>query len=427
MLEITRSIAKLSLWAFWRILKWVLSIALLALFLYFAYTITRPTLLEFVVYDAKTGAVLPDTVIEVQNANGQKIVQLVTDQKGWAGVKRLIPGTGYRALARHIDYVQAERRGVEVKLHKTVSVKMPLRSKSGGRLYVGMQRAYVAVIDTASYLFVSLKKGPEELGESSIQEILVHPERPWLYISARIYRSYMLGEPSLELMAKLPVSGAARNLFLSQDGKSLWATVSNGGTGLAVLDAYSATVTSLVKVPFASPNVRVLFPNKSQEAFVLDGSSSVWTMDILTGNRLARVPLRFRPTWAIFSPDETQLYVGSPDNEQMIRLDTRQRQLARPISVGQGVSAIAVHPAGKQLYLANSSMGLLLILDATTLETVAYVPVGRRPIAIVVDPQGERVYVANADSQDISVMDVQSRQIVETIRLELAPLCMAVR
>ena len=120
-----------------RAIKWIVILLLIAAFGYFAYTVTRPTLIEFYAYDSESGAPLADAVVEVQSANGQKIVELVTDKRGWAGVKRLIPGGGYRALAKHLDYVLTERRGLSVKLHKTVSVKMPLVAKPQGPALCG--------------------------------------------------------------------------------------------------------------------------------------------------------------------------------------------------------------------------------------------------------------------------------------------------
>jgi YVTN family beta-propeller protein len=415
-----------------RAIKWILVLSVIAAFGYFAYTVTRPTLLEFYVYDSESGAPLADAVVEVQNANGQKIVELVTDNRGWAGVKRLIPGGGYRALAKHLDYVLTERRGLVVKLHKTVSVKMPLQAKPGGRLYVGMQNSYLAVIDTASYLFASFKKGPAELGESQIQQILAHPERPWIYVLAR-NRALALRDSTLDMAAALRTSGSVNSLALSGDGKQIVAAVFDSGVKLLLLDAFSGTLQSSVSVPFASRTARMLFAPQSQVAYLFDvgsgggvASAQLLAMD-LKANQPARISIRARASWAALSPDESLLLLGSPESDQLIRVDARQRQLIGSTRIGTGISAIAFSRDGQRIYLANETLGMLTILDAKSFELLAQAPVGRRPVAIVTDAQDERVYVANADSQNISVVDVKTRQVIETISLEVTPVCLAMR
>ncbi len=413
-------------WDYRKIIIIVLITIAVAVVVYFAYTLTRPTLLQFFAFDADTGQVLPDTVIEVQNDNGQMIVRLITDERGWAGVKRLSPGSGYRAFARHVDYVQAERRGLEVRLHRTVSVQLPLRSRPGGRLYVGTQSAYVGIIDTASFLSVGLKRVSESSGSLPISDLILHAEQPWLYVAAG-QSAYRLDATTLELQGESRLGGNILKLQWSADGQQVKAFVGGRGTRLVTLDASTGDVQASVQTPDVSASASIFFL-PDDEAYVVDGENAyVGILDTVTGRLLRRLSVPFRPGWSVPSADGQWLYMGDSRSDQLIKLDVRARRLAQQAQIGSGWTSIALNPVTQQLYLANASLGLLLMMDAETLSTLATLPVGRQPMAMVADAAGERVYVANAESRTISVLDVKTRQIIETVGLELSPLRLAMR
>ena len=155
-------------------------------------------------------------------------------------------------------------------------------------------------------------------------------------------------------------------------------------------------------------------------------SAQLLAMD-LKASQPARISIRARVSWAALSPDESLLLLGSPESDQLIRVDTRQRQLAGSMRIGTGIAAITFSRDGQRIYLANEPLGMLSILDAKSFESLAQVPVGRKPVAIVTDARDERIYVANADSQNISVVDVKTRQVIETIPLEVTPVSLAMR
>jgi len=398
-----------------------------AVVVYFAYTLTRPTLLQFLVFDANGGQVLPDTVIEVQNDNGQMIVSLITDERGWAGVKRLPPGSGYRAFARHVDYVQAERRGIEVRLHRTVSVQLPLRPKPGGRLYFATQGGYLGIIDTASFLSVGLKKAPDRLGSLPISDLALHPQQPWLYVAAGPL-AYRMDATTLEPLGDMRAGGNILKLQLSADAERLLAFVGGREAQVVAFDAVTGEVQSSLPTPAVSASVAGIFFLPNGTAYVVDIENAyAGILDLTTGKLMHRRTLPFRSGWSAVSADGQWLYVGSESSDQLVKLDLPGLESAQQMQIGSGWTSIALNPAAQQLYLANASLGLLLVVDVETLTTLATLPVGRQPVAIVADSAGERVYVANAESRTISVLDVKSRRVIETVALELAPLKLAVR
>jgi len=414
-----------------RTLRTVLTLIVLIVSLTLCYIVTRPTELQVIVRDAETGVFLSGALVEVRNANGQKIVEAVTGEDGEAEVRRLIPGTEYRVLARQIDHVPAERRNVSVKLHKITTVRMPLRPQPGGRLYVGANRAYIAVIDTASYRFVAFGQGPEEMKEEPIRAIVPHPYQSWLYASTGD-ESYLLDATSMEPIAELGVSGEkVAGLTLSHDGSHLLALVESWEGRLAVMDPRSAVVRLYIGLPpEVWPEKGSILTGESAELYVASNvlGEDYWLriLDIRAGE-VHSVPVRFPAKWAALSADGTHLIVGSPDDERLVTVDRYLWEVDRVADIGLGISALAMNPERKELYLVNQQLGLLIVLDAETLETIANVPVGQRPVAVAVDSRGERVYVANAGSKDVSVMDVETRQIIWTVDIGLEIFSLAVR
>ncbi len=83
-----------------------------------------------------------------------------------------------------------------------------------------------------------------------------------------------------------------------------------------------------------------------------------------------------------------------------------------PISAGQAVESLAMHPTGKFLYAANSGSNNISLytisstggLTEVTPRTVA----GTSPTILVMDPGGNFLYVANSGSFDISVYSIDS-------------------
>jgi len=84
-----------------------------------------------------------------------------------------------------------------------------------------------------------------------------------------------------------------------------------------------------------------------------------------------------------------------------------------PITAGQGVQALAVHPSKKFLYAANSgatptgNVSLFAISSAGALtEKTPRMNVGTAPTLMVMDSAGAYLYVANSGSFDISVFSI---------------------
>jgi 6-phosphogluconolactonase (cycloisomerase 2 family) len=84
-----------------------------------------------------------------------------------------------------------------------------------------------------------------------------------------------------------------------------------------------------------------------------------------------------------------------------------------PITAGQGVEALALHPSGKYLYAANSGTNNISLYTISTTGGLTEVTPrtgtgGTSPTLMVIDGSGTLLYVANSGSNDISVFSIGS-------------------
>jgi 6-phosphogluconolactonase (cycloisomerase 2 family) len=111
------------------------------------------------------------------------------------------------------------------------------------------------------------------------------------------------------------------------------------------------------------------------------------------------------------------LYAAIPGSNQIVayREDPNSGILTQlvvsPISAGQAVEALAMHPSGKFLYAANSGEGdvtLYTISTAGSLTEGTHSTVGTAPTLLAMDSAGSFLYVGNSGSFNISVFSIGS-------------------
>lgn len=83
-----------------------------------------------------------------------------------------------------------------------------------------------------------------------------------------------------------------------------------------------------------------------------------------------------------------------------------------PITAGEGVRSIAVHPTGKFMYAANSFEDDISLYDLSDSGAITEVTprtaTGTTPTQVVVDKAGQFLYVANTSSNSISSYSIDS-------------------
>lgn len=83
-----------------------------------------------------------------------------------------------------------------------------------------------------------------------------------------------------------------------------------------------------------------------------------------------------------------------------------------PISAGQAVQSIVIHPSGKFLYAANAGEGDVSLYTISTAgaltEVTPRTAAGTAPTRLAMDAAGTYLYVGNAGSQNISVFSIDA-------------------
>ena len=112
------------------------------------------------------------------------------------------------------------------------------------------------------------------------------------------------------------------------------------------------------------------------------------------------------------------LYAATPGANQIVifREDPNAGVLTQlagsPITAGQGVESLVLHPSKKFLYAANSgadNISLFTISSTGAItEVTPRVDAGTAPTLMVIDSAGKYLYVGNSGSYDISVFSIDS-------------------
>lgn len=111
---------------------------------------------------------------------------------------------------------------------------------------------------------------------------------------------------------------------------------------------------------------------------------------------------------AIPASNEIVAYREDPNSGALIQL------VGSPITAGQAVQAMVLHPSGKYLYAANSGAaptGTVSIFSVSSQGGITQnttVNVGTAPTLLALDASGGFLYVGNSGSFDISVFSVDS-------------------
>jgi 6-phosphogluconolactonase len=112
------------------------------------------------------------------------------------------------------------------------------------------------------------------------------------------------------------------------------------------------------------------------------------------------------------------LYAAIPSANQIVifREDPNSGVLTQlagsPVTAGQAVQALAVHPSGKFLYAANSGEGDVSLYNISSAggltEVTPRTTVGVSPQLLAMDPAGAFLYVGNSGSFSISVFSISA-------------------
>jgi len=166
---------------------------------------------------------------------------------------------------------------------------------------------------------------------------------------------------------------------------------------------------------------------------VVNGDSSVHTIDARDGHLLNIVPVGHTPASVVVSMQTGRVFVVRYAGTVSTKLDVLNSSsggVRRTLTVPGQAMRMAVDEVANHVFVASwSPVGLngsVSMLDARTGLIVRTVAVGRMPGALAIDERTGRVFVVNRQSNSVSVLDARTGSVLRTTLVGRASLAVTV-
>jgi YVTN family beta-propeller protein len=146
-----------------------------------------------------------------------------------------------------------------------------------------------------------------------------------------------------------------------------------------------------------------------------------------TWTEVLRLPVGTFPVRAVFSPDDTKIFVTNKTSNTVSVVNNAGggSSVVATIPVGAQPFDLALNPAGTQLYVGNfqaKTVSVIALPAYTVTNTIPIPPTGGggEPVGLQVSADGAWLYVV-ANGADFHVIDTAAAAIVQTLNTGLAP------
>jgi YVTN family beta-propeller protein len=128
-----------------------------------------------------------------------------------------------------------------------------------------------------------------------------------------------------------------------------------------------------------------------------------------------RIEVGGRPLGLAFTPDERYAYVTNFDLNEVEKIETSSKTIAKRISSIPNPRGICIDADGHFAFITNVVSNKLTILDLSRDKVVDSLGTGHMPTDVVIDPAAHSVYVSNQGAGTISVFDIATHKLTQTI------------
>jgi YVTN family beta-propeller protein len=400
---------------------------LTALALLFA-TAPSPTVLSIQVVNAETGVPMPGAAVRLRASSGSPLPTATTDEAGITRFEDLPSDSAYLIRVQKVDFDVIFEPSVAVPEGRETEVTVALPPNAGGRLFVGLDGARVAEIDTASFLVVRTFRLPD-WKQGATRHIRVHPSEDLLYTVAG-GSGWILDGQSGTSLERFEVEGTVE--ALSTDGSLLYVVTGqyDGPGQLLTLDAHTGALLATAETDNPQVSPQLFWKPDGDAVYAVEPSNgSLWVLGTSPSQVLAHTPTGAYPKEGLLSVDGHYVYTWPTMSFDELRATFQFYMTPVPASPSLPVntSGLSLSPTEAELYALDAQLGTLYILDPSGEEPPILVAVGKRPVALVVSPDGMWAYVANRESHTISVVHLPSASVVQSIPVDGEPLAIAVR
>lgn len=144
-------------------------------------------------------------------------------------------------------------------------------------------------------------------------------------------------------------------------------------------------------------------------------NNSLYTLDTVSGEVVARYPLGGEAYTCLLSPDRRTLYISCWGCNKVVLFDCETQQLAGTIAVGDNPNDLCLTKEGAWLFVANANDNTVSVVDTRqrrvveTLNAALFpdAPSGSTTNSLALGADNKTLYVANADNNCLAVFDVE--------------------
>jgi YVTN family beta-propeller protein len=206
-------------------------------------------------------------------------------------------------------------------------------------------------------------------------------------------------------------AGACGDLVTTPDGKSLYI-----GGSPTLFDITVATIVtrSLAEPIFTGAPVGTLAPSADRKKVYLSNGDDYGVLIIDTAapqGPINRFNTSHPPIASVPSPDGTTVYaslgrdlITGPSNAVEV-IDTATNRVRASIAI-TAPGALAVSPDGSQLYVLSTENNTVVTVSTVTNRVLSRITVGRAPSSLAVTPDGSKVGITNSNDGTVSVLSV---------------------
>jgi hypothetical protein len=394
--------------------------------------VTAPpsTSLTVQVVDADTGEPLAGALVQAQAPGEQPLPTAATDDTGLAFYEDVPPSPTYLLRIQKVNYDLTFEPDVAVPVGEDTEFRVPLHPRPGERLFVGLDGAKVAQIDTASLLTVRTIRLPG-WKQDPVSHLHLHPDKDLLY-TVTGEAGCILDSRTGAVRGQFEVPDSVENVGLRGDGQHLLAVSkqADGSARLWTWDVHTGELlTSTQTVDPTSATQFVWMPADGVTYVVEPSRHLLWVLDVEALQVLDRISTDPYPREGLLSADGRSLRTWSSEyfEEVQLAFGTELNPIPNHQSLPANSSAWTLSPNGRELYVLDARLGTLSILDLSGQDPPTLVAVGKDPEALAVSKDGVWAYVANQESQTVSVVYLPAPRVLHTIPVLGEPLSLALR
>lgn len=319
-------------------------------------------------------------------------------------------------------------------------------TSAGGRAYVSNSYGdTVAVIDTAANEVIATIGFGDAPSKSTVTADLegrvdvrhglvnptVAPGGHHVYVAKSVGGGIAVIDANTHTVTSVIDAGGPKpsGLAFTPDGKRLVVTLLGEAVeepgAVAVIDC--ATGEAGTPVPVGGQPERLTLSPDGRRAYVVSmHDRSMWVLDVDAQEVMTKVALGELPFNVLASPDGERVYVGVLRADYLAAIDARSHDIVGTIEV-PSPNGLAFSDDGRSIFVTSVFDDSMHVIDLEEGKVVRSAGVGEKPGYLALTKDGSRAYVVRPFGETVSVVDTETLSVVDTINVDTGPTTVCIR